>query len=115
MEAMRAEMGFGLDRERLQSVMGPGAARNALDCAFWDLAAKRARRPVHELLGMPAPKAVTTAYTISLGTPDAMARAAAGAGERALLKVQLRAPRHPAPIAAGRPPAPPDQVLAARH
>src|SRR6266403_2757212 len=95
-EAMRAEIGCGLDRERLQSVMGPGAARNALDCAFWDLAAKRARRPVHELLGMPAPKAVTTAYTISLGTPDAMARAAAGAGERALLKVKLGAPGDPA-------------------
>src|SRR5258707_6949306 len=85
-EAMRAEIGCGLDRERLQSVMGPGAARNALDCAFWDLAAKRARRPVHELLGMPAPNAVTTAYTISPGTPDAMALAAAVASEPALLK-----------------------------
>src|SRR5258708_34427399 len=92
-EAMRAEIGCGLDRERLQSVMGPGAARNALDCAFWDLAAKRARRPVHELLGMPAPKAVTTAYTISLGTPDAIARAAAGAGGPAAPKGKRRAAR----------------------
>ena len=110
-EAMRAEIGCGLDRERLQPVMGPGAARNALDCAFWDLAAKRARRPVHELLGMPAPKAVTTAYTISLGTPDAMARAAAGAGERALLKVKLGAPGDPARIAAVRHAAPRAELI----
>jgi len=110
-EAMRAEIGCGLDRERLRSVMGPGAARNALDCAFWDLAAKRARRPVHELLGMPAPKAVTTAYTISLGTPDAMARAAAGAGERALLKVKLGAPGDPARIAAVRHAAPRAELI----
>src|SRR5229473_7947884 len=58
-EAMRAEIGCGLDRERLQSVMGPGAARNALDCAFWDLAAKRAGRPIHELADLAPPKALT--------------------------------------------------------
>src|SRR5258708_34859813 len=92
-EAMRAEIGCGLDRERLQSVMGPGAARNALDCAFWDLAAKRARRPVHEVLGIPAPKAVTTAYTISLGTPEARARPRAGAGGPAAPKGKRRAAR----------------------
>src|SRR5262245_1357015 len=105
-EAMRAEIGRGLDRERLQSAMGPGAARNAIDCAFWDLAAKRAGQPVHELLGMPPPKAVTTAYTISLATPEVMAQAAARAGERALLKVKLGAPGDPARIAAVRRAAP---------
>jgi L-alanine-DL-glutamate epimerase-like enolase superfamily enzyme len=91
-EAMSPEISRGLDRERLQSAMAPGAARNALDCAFWDLAAKRAGRPVHELIGLPAPKAVTTAYTISLATPEAMAQAAAGAAGRALLKIKLGAP-----------------------
>src|SRR6266446_3528542 len=50
-EAMAPDVARGLDRERLQSAMTGGAARNALDCAFWDLAAKRAGRPVHELLG----------------------------------------------------------------
>ncbi len=50
-EAMASDLANGLDRERLQTAMPPGAARNALDCAFWDLAAKRAGRPVHELLG----------------------------------------------------------------
>src|SRR5258707_3588723 len=89
-EAMRAEIGCGLDRERLQSVMGPGAARNALDCAFWDLAAKRARRPVHELLGMPAPKAVTTAHTISLGTPARIPRPAAETRAPALRERRAR-------------------------
>ena len=57
--------------------MPPGAARNALDCAFWDLEAKRAGRPVHELAGLPAPQPLTTAFTISLAAPAAMAEAAA--------------------------------------
>src|SRR2546427_11909513 len=63
-EAMEPEIARGLDRDRLQSAMPPGGARNALDCAFWDLAAKRAGRAVHELIGLPAPKVLTTAYTI---------------------------------------------------
>src|SRR5262249_54383904 len=66
-EAMASDIAGGLDRERLQSAMpAGGAARNALDCAFWDLAAKRAGRPVHELIGLAAPTPVTTALTISL-------------------------------------------------
>ncbi len=55
----------------------PGAARNALDCAFWDLDAKRAGRPAYELAGIAAPQPLVTAYTISLATPEAMAAAAA--------------------------------------
>ena len=70
-ETMAADLARGLDREGLQQAMHPGAARNALDCAFWDLAAKRAARPVHELLGEPAPAPLTTAYTISLAAPQA--------------------------------------------
>jgi len=69
--------------------MPPGAARNALDCAFWDLEAKRTGRPVHALAGLPAPHALTTAYTISLAPPAAMAAAAAKVAARALLKVKL--------------------------
>src|SRR5438046_516647 len=101
-EAMAPDIARGLDRERLQSAMAGGAARNALDCAFWDLAAKRAARPVHELLGLAAPKPVTTALTISFATPEAMAQASAAAAERALLKVKLGAPGDPARIAAVR-------------
>jgi L-Ala-D/L-Glu epimerase len=110
-EAMSADIARGLDRERLQSAMTPGAARNALDCAFWDLTAKRAGRPVHELLGVSAPKAVTTAYTISLATPEAMAQAAAVAAQHALLKVKLGAPGDPARIAAVRRAAPRAELI----
>ena len=90
---MRSQLAAGLDRRVLQTAMPPGAARNALDCAFWDLEAKRSGRPVHELAGLAAPHALTTAYTISLGPPAAMAAAAAKAvakpATRALLKVKL--------------------------
>jgi L-alanine-DL-glutamate epimerase-like enolase superfamily enzyme len=69
--------------------MRPGAARNALDCALWDLEAKRAGKPVHELAGLPAPQPMITAYTISLGTPETMAEAAQRASARKLLKIKL--------------------------
>jgi len=88
-EAMRQPLAQGLTREALQSAMPAGAARNALDCAFWDLVAKQSGRRVHELLGLPAPHPLTTAYTISLGTPEAMAATTAKAASRALLKVKL--------------------------
>jgi L-alanine-DL-glutamate epimerase-like enolase superfamily enzyme len=79
----------GLDRTALQEAMPPGAARNALDCAFWDLAAKRTGRRVHELAGLPPPRPLATAYTISLASADEMAAQAAKAAGRALLKVKL--------------------------
>jgi len=79
----------GLDRIGLQSAMPHGAARNALDCAFWDLAAKQAGRAAHDVAALPAPKSVVTAYAISLDAPEAMADAAARAASRPLLKVKL--------------------------
>jgi L-alanine-DL-glutamate epimerase-like enolase superfamily enzyme len=84
--------------------MKPGAARNALDCAFWDWEAKRTGQPVHELLGMAPPQPVVTAYTISLGAPAAMAESAARAAERPVLKIKLGAndDEDPARIAAVR-------------
>jgi L-alanine-DL-glutamate epimerase-like enolase superfamily enzyme len=88
-EAMAAMLHGGLDRIGLQTAMPSGAARNALDCAFWDLGAKQARRPAHELAALPAPKPVLTAYTVSLDTPEVMADAALGAASRPLLKVKL--------------------------
>jgi L-alanine-DL-glutamate epimerase-like enolase superfamily enzyme len=88
-EAMRPALATGLTRAGLQSAMPAGAARNALDCAFWDLAAKRSGRRVHELAGLPAPQPLTTAFTISLGRPADMAAAAAKVANRALLKVKL--------------------------
>src|SRR5882757_5469697 len=114
-EAVAADIARGLDRERLQTAMPPSAARNALDCAFWDLAAKRAGRPVHELVdklfGLGAPKPLTTAYTISLATPDAMAQAAAKAADRALLKVKLGGGDDVARISAVRRAAPTPELI----
>lgn len=81
----------GLTREDLQAMMPAGAARNALDCAFWDLWAKRTDTPVHILAGLPPPRPLTTAFTISLGTPEAMASAARTAAARPLLKIKLGA------------------------
>ena len=88
-EAMREPLAGGLDRLGLQQRMPAGAARNALDCAFWDFEAKRAGKPAHALAGLPAPGPLVTAYTISLDRPDAMAAAAAKAASRELLKVKL--------------------------
>jgi L-Ala-D/L-Glu epimerase len=91
LEAMRDRLSAGLDRTMLLDTMPAGAARNALDCALWDLEAKQSSRPVHELACLPAPHPLTTAYTISLDTPDAMVRAAAAAAWRPLLKVKVGA------------------------
>ena len=88
-EAMRGALADGLDRVGLQQAMPPGAARNALDCAFWDLEAKRSGRRVHELAGLPVPQPLTTAFTISLADPQTMAQAAARAAHRPLLKIKL--------------------------
>jgi L-Ala-D/L-Glu epimerase len=88
-EAMRPALQQGLDRPALQQAMRSGAARNALDCAYWDVNAKAAGRRAHELAGLGPPAPLTTAYTISLGTPAAMAEAAERAALRPLLKVKL--------------------------
>ncbi len=109
--ALADEIARGLDRGNLQEAMRPGAARNALDCAFWDLAAKRARKPVHELAGLPAPKPLVTAYTISLAEPDVMAEQAAKAAGRALLKVKLGSTDDRARIMAVRQAAPQAELI----
>tara|TARA_B100000676_G_scaffold309196_1_gene372094 strand:- start:1476 stop:2462 length:987 start_codon:yes stop_codon:yes gene_type:complete len=78
-----------IDRIRLQSVMKAGAARNAVDCAFWDLEAKRSGKRVWELAGLPEPQPVTTAYTLSVATPMEMAAAAERNAHRPLIKMKL--------------------------
>ncbi len=88
-EAMRPALRQGIDRAALQRAMPAGAARNALDCAYWDINAKRTGVRVHNMAGLAAPAPLTTAYTISLGSPAAMAAAAERAAWRPLLKVKL--------------------------
>src|ERR687893_2869161 len=91
-EAMRPQIEAGLSREALQTLMPAGAARNAVDCALWDLDAKRSGIRAHVTAGLTRWPPVTTAYTISLDTPDAMAQAAARAADRPILKVKFGGP-----------------------
>jgi L-alanine-DL-glutamate epimerase-like enolase superfamily enzyme len=110
--ALAPQIAAGLDRAVLQRALPAGAARNALDCALWDLAAKRAGRPAHVLVDLPPPCPLVTAYTISLDTPDAMAAAAAKASSRPLLKVKLgRDEDDPARIRAVRVAAPRAELI----
>ena len=85
-EAAELENG---DRDALRRSMPPGAARNALDCALWDLAAKRDGVPAWQQAGLSKPRSVETAYTISLGDPATMADAALAASGLPLLKLKL--------------------------
>jgi L-alanine-DL-glutamate epimerase-like enolase superfamily enzyme len=80
------------DRAALRDLLPAGAARNAVDCALWDLEAKRAGKRVWELAGLPAPGPELTAYTLSLDTPDAMQAQAAANAHRPLLKIKLGTP-----------------------
>ena len=91
LESVRAQilsLPAKLDRAALQRLLPAGAARNAVDCALWDLEAKRAGRRVWELAGLPAPAPQVTAYTLSLEAPAAMRAEAARQAERPLLKVK---------------------------
>ncbi len=80
------------DRADLTELLPAGAARNAVDCALWDLEAKRAGKRVWELAGLPAPGPEITAYTLSLDTPEAMQAQAAKNAHRPLLKIKLGTP-----------------------
>jgi L-alanine-DL-glutamate epimerase-like enolase superfamily enzyme len=111
LEAMQEPLSQGLTREALQAAMPPGAARNALDCALMDLEAKTSGRRIWDLLSRPAPQPCTTAYTISLGSPEAMAEATAEAAHRPLLKIKLGGDGDGARIAAVRAAAPNSELI----
>ncbi|WP_420546949.1 N-acetyl-D-Glu racemase DgcA [Curvivirga sp.] len=90
LESLRDAVENGLTREELQERMKACAARNALDCAFWDFEAKKSGTPVWQLAGLQKePVALTTAYTISLGEPAVMGKQAADNAERPLMKLKL--------------------------
>ncbi|WP_293868812.1 N-acetyl-D-Glu racemase DgcA [uncultured Alsobacter sp.] len=88
-EAARGLVEQGCDRVELAKGMPAGAARNALDCALWDLEAKKAGVPAHVLAGIARLSPATTCFTISLGLPEVMAEKAAEAADRPILKVKL--------------------------
>jgi len=89
LEEMRGAVFSGLDRKELQQAMAAGAARNALDAAFWDLDAKRDNRRVADIAGIGPLKPLVTAYTLGLDTPERMGEAAAAQRSRPLLKLKL--------------------------
>ena len=88
-EACAPAIAQGLDRAGLLTLLPPGAARNALDCALFDLEAKLAGRSAAELAGLPPLRPVETAFTLSLASPEAMAQAAREAANYPLLKLKL--------------------------
>jgi L-alanine-DL-glutamate epimerase-like enolase superfamily enzyme len=110
-EAARAAIEAGADRHALQSLMPAGAARNALDCALWDLDAKMAGVPAWQIAGLHRLSPCVTAFTISVGTPEAMAEAAASAAERPVLKVKLAGAGDPARLKAVRAAAPEAELI----
>ncbi len=79
----------GTDRAELQTLLPAGAARNALDCALWDLEAKQAGMPVYRLAGLDRLTPATTCFTLSVGTPESMRTAARAAADRPILKIKL--------------------------
>lgn len=105
-ETARGAIESGAGREELLSLMAPGAARNAIDCALWDLEARLAGRTVAHLLGAPPPGRIATALTVAIDTPAAMARAAGAIASAPLIKVKVDADDPAAAVRAVRAAAP---------
>jgi L-Ala-D/L-Glu epimerase / N-acetyl-D-glutamate racemase len=99
------------DRDGLMDLLPAGAARNAVDCALWDLEAKRAGKRVWQLAGLDKPGPEITAYTLSLDTPEKMRAQAAKNAERPLLKIKLGTPDDMARLEAVRAGAPDAKII----
>jgi L-Ala-D/L-Glu epimerase len=111
-QACAGPLADGLTRAGLGDLMPPGAARNALDCALWDLEAKRTRRRAAQLAGVGPLRPVLTAYTISLDKPEAMAAKACAAAAFPLLKLKLGGAGDAERLAAVRAAAPQARLIA---
>ncbi|WP_416369883.1 N-acetyl-D-Glu racemase DgcA [Tritonibacter mobilis] len=98
-------------RAELQSLLPAGAARNAVDCALWDLEAKKAGKPVWELAGLDQPGPEITAYTLSLASPEEMQKQAAENAHRPLLKIKLGTPEDMPRLEAVRAGAPEARII----
>ena len=110
-QAVRGRIEAGAGRAELQGLLPPGAARNALDCALWDLDAKRAGVRAWTLAGRARLDPVKTCFTISLGAPDAMAEAARANARRPMLKLKIGGPDDLDAVAAVRAAAPLTRLL----
>lgn len=100
-----------IDRDALSALLPAGAARNAVDCALWDLEAKQAGKRVWELAGLPAPQPEITAYTLSLAAPAEMQEQAAKNAHRPLLKIKLGTPDDMPRLEAVRAGAPKSRII----
>lgn len=100
-----------ITRDALQTALPPGAARNAVDCALWDWAAKRAGCRVWDLAGLPAPGPLVTCFTLSLDTPERMRAAASRHAHRPILKIKLGTPDDMARLEAVRAGAPHARIV----
>ena len=98
-------------RSALQDMLPAGAARNAVDCALWDIEAKASGRRAWDLAGLPAPEPEITAYTLSLDTPEAMKAQAAKNAHRPLLKIKLGTPDDMPRLEAVREGAPKSRII----
>ena len=101
-----------VDRQRLPQLLPAGAARNALDCALWDLEAKQSGKRAWTLAGLPEPRPVHTAYTLSLAEPSVMAAAAKAVAHLTLLKLKLGGAGDPERLAAVRAARPDARLIA---
>ena len=110
-EALRDDLNRGLDRAALQARLPAGAARNAVDCALWDLEAKMGGTAVWCLAGLASPEPLTTAYTLSLDSPAVMGAAAKENADRPLLKLKLAGADDLARVAAVRDNAPQARLI----
>jgi L-alanine-DL-glutamate epimerase-like enolase superfamily enzyme len=111
-EGARAALAQGLDRSGLAALLPAGAARNALDCALWDLEAKQTGKSAAALAGLPPLHKVPTAFTISLGDPGTMAAQAKSATQHPLLKLKLGGSGDPERLAAVRAAVPQARLIA---
>jgi len=109
--AQIAALPEGIGRADLQEVLPAGAARNAVDCALWDLEAKASRRRVWQLAGLAAPGPMVTCFTLSLDTPERMKAAAARHAHRPVLKIKLGTPDDMARLEAVRAGAPNARIV----
>ena len=110
-ESLHGALAEGLDRQGLQALLPAGAARNAVDLAFWDLECKLSGKRHWQLAGLPEPAPVTTAFTLSLDTVEVMGRKAAENSMRPLLKLKLAGPDDLDRVAAVRRNAPAARIV----
>ena len=100
-----------IDRETLQTMLPAGAARNAVDCALWDLESKTLNQPIWQLAGMQMPKQALTAFTLSLDEPENMLKQAKYNSNRPLLKIKLGTPNDMPRLEAVRLGAPNSEII----